>query len=314
MIHRRTWISGLLGCAAALGWDEPEAASDDAMQAEIEDRGKRAGLPAFRASRTASYLGVGDAPDLFRTAALQTCETLALDYLDHFKALGFPVKAPAQRLVVVTLADRRSFLAFLGKDLSANVIGIYSRGANLLMVYDNRAGNERDRVTRGRFFNHVSLAHEAMHQLTFNTGLLNRVGDIPLAIIEGLALYGETRRTTGRTPPGLVNQERLRTLAYRQRQGMTWTPVKQLLVDDHLVQDADDAKRSDFSYAQSWLLVHYLLKTPDRLPQMREYLQAVFERKDASQRLEDAQAHFGDLARLDAHVRAYAVKLLKGER
>ena len=42
-----------------------------------------------------------------------------------------------------------------------------------------------------------TLVHEATHQLSFNTGLLNREGDTPLCIVEGLGTYGESRDSIG---------------------------------------------------------------------------------------------------------------------
>ncbi len=57
-----------------------------------------------------------------------------------------------------------------------------------------------------------NLAHEATHQLCYNTGLLNPKGDTPAAIVEGLACYSEARRLRGRSEPGLLNSERLDSL------------------------------------------------------------------------------------------------------
>ena len=45
--------------------------------------------------------------------------------------------------------------------------------------------------------NMETLAHEGTHQLSFNTGLLSREGDMPLCIVEGLGTYGEARKTSG---------------------------------------------------------------------------------------------------------------------
>ena len=50
----------------------------------------------------------------------------------------------------------------------------------------------------------ITLSHEATHQLTFNTGLLNRKGDVPMCIAEGLAVYGEIRSGPGRNEPGRI--------------------------------------------------------------------------------------------------------------
>ncbi len=43
--------------------------------------------------------------------------------------------------------------------------------------------------------NTFTLVHEAIHQLTYNTGLLDRQADVPVAISEGLATFGEHARS-----------------------------------------------------------------------------------------------------------------------
>ena len=62
-------------------------------------------------------------------------------------------------------------------------------------------------------------------------------------------------------------------------------------------------------YAQSWLLVRYLMKDQDTLPRFRNYLQAIAKRTRPDHRLDDAQAHLGDLDHLDRDLRRYAVRI-----
>src|SRR5262249_21302903 len=144
-------------------------------------------------------------------------------------------------------------------------------------------------VNNPRFANTLSLAHEATHQLTFNTGLLRRRGDVPKCISEGLAMYAEIRSATRRIPMGKVNDERLRGLAYGQRQGNKWIPVEQLLADDGPIDGEGGSGQQQLAYAESWLLVHWLLQEP-RMAGFREYLDAIRDRKEASHRVEDARA------------------------
>src|SRR5207253_922227 len=98
-------------------------------------------------------------------------------------------------LVVVTLADRKSFNAFRGATMSTEVGGYYDRKNNALFVFDHRVATDGKAVTAPRYLNQIALAHEATHQLTYNTGMIEREGDVPLAIVEGLAMYGEIRKT-----------------------------------------------------------------------------------------------------------------------
>ena len=195
-------------------------------------------------SRTANYLGIGDAVDVFRSRTLGDCEAVRSDYMDYYRARGFDVAEPGRRLTVVTLTDDRSFAAFLGKREYAlvresrqgpTVHGVYQPRTNRLVVFDHRSLG-REIVPLGGSENLRALAHEATHQLTFNTGLLDRRGDVPLCISEGLAMYGEPRKTSGRTPPGELNEVRLHDLASTRRRKLTWIPVADLLANDRLLR------------------------------------------------------------------------------
>jgi hypothetical protein len=84
--------------------------------------------------------------------------------------------------------------------------------------------------------------------------------------------------------------------------------VRDLFVDDTILQ-AGQAVRVLLAYAQSWLLVHFLVKDPEHLPKFREYLKLLQSRTKADHRLDDAQAHFGDLDVLDRELRRYAIRL-----
>lgn len=319
-VTRRGWLTA----AVAAGWglsargDEPGKTSpvpplrdDEPALRSIAARAAKVGLGPLAQSRSANYLAAGDAPEVFRRNVLQACEAVALDFLEYYGALGFAVKRPDRRLVIVALADRRSFIKYFGADLGPNIGGLYSRRANALIVYDHRVAIDNSPRGRARFANQVSQAHEATHQLCYNTGLLNRAGDVPGCISEGIAQYGEIRRTTGRTPPGMLNQDRLRDLAHGQRQGNPWIPVARLLVeDDQLQSDASAGPRS-VAYAESWLLVHMLLKETPRLPAFRSYLRGIYDRHDGTRRLADAEQHLGNLDQLDADLRRYAIRLMK---
>jgi hypothetical protein len=138
--------------------------------------------------------------------------------------------------------------------------------------------------------------------------LLKREGDVPVCIVEGLGTYGEARQPIGPSGLGRQNLRRLEDLAKIQRQ-IPWIPVKELLSDDSVLR-AGKAVRVLLGYAQSWLLVHYLMKTPAVLPKFREYLNVIASRTTKDHRLEDAQAHLGDLEVLDRELRRYSVRLL----
>src|SRR5262249_28705601 len=147
------------------------------------------------------------------------------------------------------------------------------RDSNHFVLFDLH--NLRARaLPRGGHENRETLTHEATHQLTFNTGLLDRQGRAPLCIIEGLGMYGEVRRLTGRPEPGGINPTRLDNLARLQRRrGSSWIPLAELLREDGYLKGDAGAEKRLLAYAQSWLLVHRQLKDPEQLPRFRSYLE-----------------------------------------
>jgi hypothetical protein len=89
---------------------------------------------------------------------------------------------------------------------------------------------------------------------------------------------------------------------------VAWIPLRELLADDSVLR-AGNSARIMLGYAQSWLLVHYLLREPATLPRFRKYLEAISQRVNAGSRIEDAKSHLGDLDQLDQELRRYAIRL-----
>jgi hypothetical protein len=254
--------------------------------------------------QSAHYQAIGDAAPAFIKLTLSDCEQIALDYRNHFRARGFPVDLQDHRLSVIVFVDERPFLKF-AENAPPGTIGFYSRPANWLVLFDFR--NVPMYPGASGQSNMETVTHEATHQLTFNTGLLDRRDDIPLCIVEGLAMYGERRRLTGRSEPGQVNLRRLDELAHVQRR-LSWISLSELLASDTAWFGRGEDRRA-LGYAESWVLVYHLMTDPTRLPQFRDYLRAIRGRKDRARRLEDARAHFGDLDQLDRELRRTAIRL-----
>ncbi len=309
-ISRRTLLSAAAALfaspAIAFGRDD----SEDAEVARVRGRAKSAGLGEFRVSRNEQYLAIGNAPDDFRGEALKILSGLARDYLAHFTSRKFDVQRPAGRMTLVILADRSSFGAYLGTEPDGLVGGVYDPDANDLAFFDNRAnggppGAEKD--------NTLVLIHEATHQLTFNTGLLNRKADIPLAIAEGLANYAEVRSPSGKPSRiGDVNARRLLGLRSRDpRTPLKLPPVESLIRDDDRLR-ADDTRQ--VGYSEAWLLAHSLMQIPKLQPKFKAYLKAMQQRADASHRIEDWREHLGEPASMDRDLASHLQKMWTSAR
>ena len=288
----------------------------DTSEAELEDARKnlaKAGIGPINTIRSAHYQAIGDAPEAFMRVMLGDCEQLALDYDKHFRSRGFKVHPADRRLTLVVFRDNRSFSRFFpqlssgrssGRGPSVQRVGNYSRATNMLYVFDWRMVPMEPRSSHR---NAETLAHEGIHQLSYNTGLLGRDRDVPLCIVEGIGLYGEARQVTGPSDLGRVNLRRLEDLARIQRM-VDWIPLRELFTDDTVLQ-AGKALRVLLGYAQSWLLLHYLMKEPEVMPRFRDYLGALATRRGSEHRIDDVQDHLGDVTKLDRELRNYAVRL-----
>jgi hypothetical protein len=326
-VNRRQWLlcaatgtgscgaTGIVFSSARAAQDHKGAPADEAAK-ELERAKVRVGKATSRPSHyatSARYQAVGDASLPFIKTALSDCELIALDYVDHYRSKGFEINPPARRLTLVVFLEARPFREFgqkFARRVPPNAMGFYSRSENWLVLYDIRNDPAKE---RGAAHHNVrTLAHEATHQLTFNTGLLNRRGDVPFAIFEGLACYGEIRRLDGRTQPGEINSVRLDDLAQIQRRA-DWIRATDLFTSEESAYGTS-LDQTLLAYSQSWLLVYHLMKTPARLPQFQSYLKTIYPRTDTKHRLEDAQRSFGDLDRLDQELRREAIRLQQAPR
>ncbi len=134
---------------------------------------------------------------------------------------------------------------------------------------------------------------------------------MPDCISEGLATYGELW-TPRRSPPafGAVNRLRLDALFKELDNGTPWIPISQFITDDDVFRKPETAQ---IAYAESWVLVHYLLDTDERLPKFRAYLSGLPALGDsqAMNREKYAESRLGSLKELDAAVRRHAQRMAR---
>ena len=274
--------------------------------AAVQALAKKAGLVRFTDSRRDHFLGLGDAPEVFRKTALGICESLSEAFLLHFRQKGFNLAMPAQRLTVITLKDKESYRAFLGEDPGKMVGGHYDLDTNRLVMFDFRpTSDEIDLQADPERVNLLALVHETTHLLCFNTGLLSRQTDVPDWVSEGLATYVELwQRKKPATAIGTVNRPWLQCL----RAGRSWIMIPDLVADD---KSFWDEKTQQLSYGESWLLVHYLMKT-DARPKFQAYLAELPPQGQgtAAKRVALAEKHLGSLKKLDRELADHYLKRL----
>jgi len=316
--NRRLWLRrasrwtalavlGTVGSSKTSAAGEPPG-DDPARLEAARARAIQVGMDAtrFRDNRSVHFQATGTAPHALIGAALTASERLLRDLRGHLKVRGIELVDSPQRMTLVALADRGEFARFLGEDLGAEVGGVYDLDANWLLMFDNRGDDSRG-VAPAERVNTLVLMHETIHLITFNLGPLNREGDVPLCVAEGLAMYGETRSTARGAAIGKVNTPRLQGLLLARRAGIDWFSLPNLLTHDDLLNQPDTQQAA---YAQSWLLVYHLLNERRWRPKFAAYLATIHPRRDPSHRLDDAQATLGDLAALDRELRALATRLV----
>jgi hypothetical protein len=124
--------------------------------------------------------------------------------------------------------------------------------SNAIFQVNNRVDNALG------VMNTVKTAHEAAHQLAFNTGIQKRRVDYPLWLCEGLACCFELEDRTNHRGPAVLNTGRIGV-------------VKEAVLRDKLIplekfigepqpKVMDENTMSVF-YAEGWALFHYLYKT-----------------------------------------------------
>jgi hypothetical protein len=275
--------------------------------AQVQDAAKKAGLKPFKYSGTEHFLALGDGPDLYRESALKICEDFSKAFLSYFQSKGFKLALPKARLTVITLKDDNSFRKFIGADPGADVGGHYDLETNQLVIFDFRDKKE-DKPGNPVRVNLFGLIHETAHMLCFNSGLVSRGADVPDCISEGLATFVEMwQPKSSRTLFSAVNKARLGVLDAASDGPERWIPVAELLADNTRIQEP---KSRQLAYAESWLLVHFLIKTPARLPRFQAYLAGLpVGDQTAEQRLKHAEQQLGSLKKLDSDLQRYARSL-----
>jgi hypothetical protein len=305
VISRRSWLTGiLLGAAATSATprvglcmrSKGDATETDEI-ASVQALAKKAALGPFSNSRTKHFLGLGDAPAPFRVNALEICESLSTAFLPHFRERGFQLAMPDQRLTVITLKDKDSYGAFLGEDPGQMVGGHYDLDTNRLVMFDFRPNIELANLNANpERVNLLTLVHETTHLLCFNTGLLSRQTDVPDWVSEGLATYAELWQKNRKpaTPIGTVNGPWL----YCLRESRSWIAIPDLVAADGSFRDP---KTEQLSYAESWLMVHYLMRSEVQRPKFRSYLAGLPPQGQGTtaNRVAHAEKHLGSLKKLD---------------
>jgi hypothetical protein len=220
---------------------------------------------SFDVSGTGHYLVVH--PAGARDVWAQRFEDLYRDFMLYFAARGFRPSAPEFPLVAVVFHKQRDFQQFAAKEdvrVSNGVLGYYSPTTNRVLLYDVTGGNSS---SQGWQSNAETIIHEATHQTAFNTGVHNRLVQVPRWLAEGLATMFEA--------PGVYSSRQHRQLVDRINRGrlQQYRQINARVSKTGIIQalvESDQLFRSNpaVAYSYAWALSFYLAER-----QPREYAQ-----------------------------------------
>jgi hypothetical protein len=296
-------------------------------------------LPAVSRFDTRHFVALSNADDKFSALRLNNCELIYDFFFDHFRRKGFRLREPTTKMMVAVFDSQAGFSAYVGEEMPAMVTGLYHPRTNRLLVYDfgqneefvaqrrqaelnsRRIASDLDRKReietvhrRAQEFrtgtNIATIMHEVAHQLSFNTGLLNRDGDVSLWLAEGLACYCEATDNGAWQGIGEMNPERVHGLTLPAKMNMPYITLRDLIGSDDWLRGKDSARTGLLGYAQSWALFRMLME--ERPQQMRYYLNLIYNRKTPENRVADFIQAFGpDLGRLQLRHTEYIKEMIE---
>jgi hypothetical protein len=296
-------------------------------------------LPPAARFDSKHFLAMSNADDEFAAMRLHNCELIYELFFDHFRRKGFRLHEPPGKLMLAIFDSQAGFEAYLAHKMPPSVTGVYHLESNRLLVYDygtnesfvdfkrnvkqvgRQINSELDRQRfvetenrRAREFrtgiNIGTVMHEVAHQLSFNTGMLNRDGDVPIWVAEGLACYCESTDNSAWQGIGEPNPERLIPLAAVVNAKGKFIPLRDMICGDGWLREQKEVGVVLLAYAQSWALFRMLME--ERPEQMRRFLSLTYSRRTPDHRLADFGQAFGsDLDRLELRYGEYMKELVE---
>ncbi len=281
---------------------------------------------------TKHFTALSNAEEEFTSKRLHNCELIYDLFYQHFRKRGFRIYEPSGKLMVAIFESHPGFEAYMGFAMPLGVTGVYHPKSNRLVVYDYGTNDlfkaVKDTATaRGRTIhsdldriryvetvnrmaqewrtetNISTIMHEVAHQLSFNCGMLNRDGDVPLWLGEGLACYCEATQNGEWQGIGEPNSERLMVLQMAYAGKLKWIRLEDLVSSDAWREDLN-GQGVLMGYSEGWALFKMLME--ERPQQLRAYMAAISERRAGNGRLDDfTRAFGGDLTRLELRFDAY---------
>lgn len=284
----------------------------------------------FHIHKTAHYVLVYNTSETYARWVGSLYERLYRAFYNYWKTRGIRLEEPRFALVAIVFNTQQSYLGFAEREIGESaraMLGYYNLQTNRVVSFDltgvEGLTQPGSRLNSTVLINQVlsqpqaertvaTIVHEAVHQLSYNSGLQTRLADNPLWVSEGMATFFETpdvKSSTGWGTIGSINYHNLQLFA-KYLHNRPADSLTTLITDDSRFQNSDTAGNA---YSESWALTYYLLKT--KKTEYSDYLKALSQLKplaemEPRERVELFKQHFGaDLQEFDKDFIAFARRL-----
>lgn len=241
----------------------------------------------FEIHQTDHYVICSNSAEEYSEFVGKLLEKVFEQYFEFMSDQEIVVRQPAGKLPVIIFQSEAEFKEFATaqhpETSFEDTPGYYSLRENQVLLQDltRDRGLRSSTAIRKKLSDQplqvATMVHEAIHQLSFNTGLQIRMADNPVWLSEGLALYFEPiapRSSSLWTRPGLVSGRHHPVFVTNSENGSTEISFRDLLSVDNAFLSADTVA---MAYAESWGLTSYLFR--QQKEGMKKYLTKISQRK-----------------------------------
>lgn len=244
-------------------------------------------------------------------------ERLHRAFTAYWQGKGAEITEPEFPLVVMVYATREQYQRASAEELGhpdTSIVGYYSLATNRVNMYDLTGSQAAGDSRRGslKSINQMlarpeagplvaTIVHEATHQIAFNCGLSQRLADLPLWMVEGMAVYFEAPDLTSRRGwqgIGKVNYPRLEAFRANLHSGARSSVLSLVAADDRM----RNPRTAPAAYADAWALTYYLIRYhPDQYVAYVTSLskQLPLEPRTPEERIAEFRRHIGDPAQIE---------------
>lgn len=276
---------------------------------EIYQQYKEELPPGFLIHTTKHYVILYNTSEPYAKWAGELYERVYRTFYTYWKNEDFryaiKLEEPRFPLVAILFKDRNSYLAYAKREVGDSaeaMIGYYNQNNNRMISYDLTGTNGGNKNVRALLAKPewertvATVVHEAVHQISYNSGLQVRLADNPRWLSEGMAMFFESPnpKSRGGWSMGNVNYHNLNLFNQYYSRFRPADSLATLIASDKRMLETQQAV---YAYPESWALTNFLIRKHGR--QYGAYLNALADsvplgETTERERVELFKKHFGD--------------------